>query len=1189
MEFLFEGVMEESEVGFQPLWRRNFFLYSSTSSHISSVADLFRADHTSSTSIVNGLLTCYRSQSSRTGCQISPIHTDPAANLAMKPRVHARCSLIRTLFGTLLLFAGTINALPGIAFPINSQVPSVARVSKPYQFVFSGSTFTSSLQELRYALSGAPQWLNINSSARMLYGIPGEDDAGAANFGLVATDTTGSTNMPVTLVTSSDPGPSLGKPITQQLPAFGTFSGPDSLLIYPSSPFSVSLGPDTFTNINKDTVYYASLGDNTPLPSWINFDSSALTFTGTTPSFTSPLELPQQFPIQLTASDVVGFSGAIAGFQFTITSHEVTFRNPTTVIKITPGKPVEFSLTQLNLVMDNRPLNYTDLAGITAEPPAWLSMDTHNFLFSGTPTDAVQQSFLISVTDRYGDTASTTILLSIGTSSSLIVGSIDTIEATIGSNFTYKFQDSLFSTSGLQINISLGNTSTWLRFDEATLSLYGEVPGDLEPQADQLTLTASNGSQSQSHDFAIALSRGGVSSVEPSSAIGGGSTVSTSASAAGVVSTVQPLAESAAGTQQRGKIIAGAVVGSSIGSFAVVFLLCFIRRKRQKRDREGYLGAFRRQISGPRLQKSDNWDHPEHTEKFVSSHRRVPSRVPQVDLAKRQSRLSDFFRSSPFFHNASETGRPKSRGRPDLSTMDEDTTPLQSNDAYRGVYERNYTTKRVSRGLPLSTSASAYLSRQYSTRSLTDANRSSRYLNGLGHGLSLTHTLSRSRSRQFKRSSRASTSYGFGHGKNASFDRLSSPPPVFDRAKAPRTATTTSSDDHMSAECPSPSIYSSGQLHDFPRPPDRYSTIIHEDATNFSRPTIRTVGAARRVSRTPTPTRGWNMYIKTRRSQHESAFFSAGASSRKSSVANKAKLHPGMSTHAESSSEEPPKSSSSTPGDDGSDKENRPSHDYTHARALDFDAERTSPAYRKGLMMQQRLSAASSHLLSPPLLKPYRPLPSTSTSTSKSRTKLRKRLSRSASPLKLTSATASSSTLRFQGTLGKLRSQISKSSLTSSQRLEGTSSDVGEDLMLEMGEGAGRAGLGGAGRLGDTGPAGSFREGSVGSGGMGEGRGRVGGEGEGEEEGKVWAHKQHPNPLGVHGTRGQMRGLIWSKKERVGGGADGGGSGEEGFGGGSGSEREWERERWGVGGDEGGSGSTREGEGRDFSGVGAFI
>ncbi|MCJ1243469.1 hypothetical protein MMC30_000666 [Trapelia coarctata] len=1104
----------------------------------------------------------------RTGIKMaeSIVRSDAAANLAMKPSLHrpaARCSLIRTLFGTLLLFAGSTSAAPGIAFPINSQVPSVARVSKPYQFVFSGSTFASSLQELSYALSSAPQWLNLDSSARMFYGTPGPKDVGVASFDLVATDATGATYLPVTLVVSSDAGPGLGKPVTQQLPAFGTFSSPDSLLIYPSSPFLVSFGAGTFTNTNRSTVYYASCGNNTPLPSWITFEASTLTFSGTTPSFTSPLELPQQFPIQLTASDVAGFSGAIAYFQLIIASHELTFSNQTAAIEITPGKPVKFSLTQLELAMDGRPTNYSDLTGITANTPTWLSLDTHSLILSGTvPMNAVSQSFSISVADRYGDTASTTLLLSVGPSPNLILGSVGTIQATIGSNFAYKFKDSLFSTSRLHVSISLGNTSTWLRFDEATLSLYGEVPEVLEPQVDHLTVTATNGSQSESQNFMIALSLSGISSSPSSSSTGTGLAASESASSPSAGSTMQPATEGVAGTQQRGKIIAGAVVGSSIGSFAVLFLLCFIWRKRQKRNREGYLGAFRRQISGPRLQKPDTWDkETEVTEKFVAGHRRVPSKVPQVDIAKRHSRFSDMF---PFFPS-SETGRPKSRGLPDLLTMDEERVPLRPDDAYLGPHESRYMAKRASRALPLTTSSSAFFSRQFSTRSLTD--RSSRRLSSLGHGGGVNRTLSRSRSGQFKRFSRSSTSYGFGHGKNASFDRLSPPPPLFDRAKAPRPPTTTSSD-HMSAECPSPSIYSPAQQYNFPRPCTVYADAIPEDSfgsTNFSRPTTRaTIRAVpkHRVSRTPTPTRNYMHYLKTRRSHGESALFAAGASSRKSSVAKK--THVGMSTHAESSSEEHPKGSSSNSDDTSSDKENK-----THNRTSDprsfyhYDEQYCSPAYRKGVMMQQPLSSTSSQSLAPPPLSTKYLLPSP---LSRAHPTL-KRSKRSISPLKLAASTS-----RFQGFL---RGKSSKSSFGSEMRLEGMGSDVGEDLMLEVGEG-GRA---------------ETSRSRPGAGGGRDESERVGLERsrpgtatttDTDEERKVWAHTQHPNPLGVHGA-GAERGLLWSKTRAA---------EESGSGSGSGNEGGRGRSAGGHGGDGSGagegSGRERE-EGRDFSGVGAFL
>lgn len=1030
----------------------------------------------------------------------------------------------------------------------------------------------------------------------MFYGTPGPKDEGVASFGLVATDTTGSTVLPVTLVVSSDLGPGLGKPVTQQLPVFGTFSSPDSLLIYPSSPFLVSFGADTFTNTNKNTVYYASSGNNTPLPSWITFEASTLTFSGTTPSFTSPLELPQQFPIQLTASDVAGFSGAVAFFQLTITSHELTFRNMTTTIEITPGKPIKFSLTQLELAMDGQPANYSDLTGVTAKTPTWLSLDTRSLLLSGTvPTNAVSQSFSISITDRYGNTAGTTLLLSTGPSPSLILGSIGTIQATIGSHFTYKFNSSLFSTSGLHVSVSLGNTSTWLRFDEATLYLYGEVPESLEPQVDHLTLTASNGSQSQSQAFIVASSLGGISSSPPSSGTSIGLAPSTSASSPSAGSTTQSGAEDVAGTQQKGKIIAGAVVGSSIGSFAVLFLLCFLRRKRQKKDREGYLGAFRRQISGPRLQKPDTWDkETEVTEKFVAGHRRVPSKVPQVDINKRQSRFSDML---PQLFRSSETSRPKSRGLTDLSTMDEETAPLRPDDVYPGPHERRNMAKRGSQGLPLAPSASAYFSRQFSTRSLTD--RSSRRLSSLGHGVGINRTLSRSHSGYFKRSFLSSRSYGLGHGKNASFDRLSSPPPAFDRAKDPRPATTTSSD-HMSAECPSPSVYSPAQQYGFPQPP---SNVIHEDSvssTNFSRPTTRaTIRAVpkHRLSRTPTASRDLLQYLKTRRSHGEGGLFSAGASSRKPSVAKKAmhvgmsvhaeNSYMGMSTHAESSSEDHPKSSSSggeTSDDNGSDKEDDPSTGRTYNPASFFaiDPKYTCPAYRKGMMMQQPLSATSSRYLAPA---PLSTSPSPSTShlhppplsishtnvIAQAKGKQLRRISRSTSPLKLTGF-PESLRLRFKG---------SKSSLGSELRLERVGSDVGEDLMAEV-EGAGlmdqAAQLRGKGEV-ERGRAGGFgasmedlggrvgnersRPGTAGTTATGRERPWTANTAETDEEGKVWTHTQHPNPLGVHAA-GVQRGLLWSKGERGEGGSGGEGSGS-------------------------GSGSGGDGEGRDFSGVGAFL
>jgi hypothetical protein len=77
------------------------------------------------------------------------------------------------------LFAALAIAAPTITFPINSQVPPVARVSMPFMFTFSASTFSGS-SSLDYTLSSAPTWLSLDGSTRTLLGVAPESAANTA-------------------------------------------------------------------------------------------------------------------------------------------------------------------------------------------------------------------------------------------------------------------------------------------------------------------------------------------------------------------------------------------------------------------------------------------------------------------------------------------------------------------------------------------------------------------------------------------------------------------------------------------------------------------------------------------------------------------------------------------------------------------------------------------------------------------------------------------------------------------------------------------------------------------------------------------------------------------------------------------------------------------------------------------------
>src|SRR5271170_7854826 len=94
----------------------------------------------------------------------------------------------------------SIGAQPTIQFPINSQVPPVARPSQAFAFTFAESTFASNAGTLTYILEAQPAWLQLDNLSRTFSGTPASDDVGIATFQLTASDSQGFVDLPVTLV-----------------------------------------------------------------------------------------------------------------------------------------------------------------------------------------------------------------------------------------------------------------------------------------------------------------------------------------------------------------------------------------------------------------------------------------------------------------------------------------------------------------------------------------------------------------------------------------------------------------------------------------------------------------------------------------------------------------------------------------------------------------------------------------------------------------------------------------------------------------------------------------------------------------------------------------------------------------------------------------------------------------------------
>ena len=173
-----------------------------------------------------------------------------------------------------------VNEAPTVAAPLAEET---AMEDASFSITVPASTFADVDQvhgdQLTYhaLLAGGgslPTWLTFDPSTRTFSGTPGNADVGMLALTVTATDSGGmsvSTSFSLSVQNVND-APTVAVPVADQTAA-------------EDSPFSFTMPGTTFTDadlIHGDGLTYgATLADGSPLPTWLSFNTTTRTFSGT--------------------------------------------------------------------------------------------------------------------------------------------------------------------------------------------------------------------------------------------------------------------------------------------------------------------------------------------------------------------------------------------------------------------------------------------------------------------------------------------------------------------------------------------------------------------------------------------------------------------------------------------------------------------------------------------------------------------------------------------------------------------------------------------------------------------------------------------------------------------------------------------------------------------------------------------
>jgi LysM repeat protein len=289
--------------------------------------------------------------------------------------------------------------------------PQIVAAGTPWQFTLPSGLFTpvNNGDTLTYAVTLAngqplPTWLTFDPVKQTFSGTPTDASTGSLDVAIVATES-GLEPASTTLNLQVNPGYQ-APTVTQSLANQTATAGSVFNMTLPAMLFNEAIAGDKVT-------LSATQANGNALPTWLGFDASTGTFSGTpTDQTTGSLALA------VIATDAGGLNASTAfNLQVTPSYAAPTVTTPLTNQTASAGMPWSYALpaSLFSESVAGDTLTYAATLANGQPLPNWLSFDRAKQAFNGTPTDAVTGPLAleISATDLGGLSTSTTFTLQV--------------------------------------------------------------------------------------------------------------------------------------------------------------------------------------------------------------------------------------------------------------------------------------------------------------------------------------------------------------------------------------------------------------------------------------------------------------------------------------------------------------------------------------------------------------------------------------------------------------------------------------------------------------------------------------------------------------------------------------------------------------------------------------------------------